>query len=358
MTITVSMRKRQGELSALTLPASVEGAPGTTGATEVPGTHPAGGAAGIGRAHAKAIVLGEHAVVYGAPAIALPVPQLTVTARAGWSSHSGDDGGDLSFTMSGSASRAVVTQASHSLRRLVGAFKERMGVHDGPPLQVGLNGAIPPGRGLGSSAANSRAVVMALAGLFGRELTEDMAFDLVQTAENMTHGRASGVDAMTVGASAPLLFQAGRARRPAIGCDDVFIVADSGTAGSTKEAVELLRAGFGQRAGAREAFVQRATRLVDQAGRALAEGRPAELGARLTDYHELLHDAGLSTDRIDTLVRAALAAGSHGAKITGGGLGGCVLVLASPQAAGRVTQQLLEAGAVRTWAVPLRGRRP
>ncbi|MFB7248844.1 mevalonate kinase [Streptomyces populi] len=336
----------------------MEGAAGTAGAAKAPGAHPGGGAVGVGRAHAKAIVLGEHAVVYGAPALALPVPQLTVTARARRSSHPGDGDG-LSFTVPGSAPRAVVDRACHGLRRLVGAFRERTGVHDGSPLEVCLDGGIPPGRGLGSSAANSRAVVLALAGLFGRELSEDMAFDLVQTAENVTHGRASGVDAMTVGASAPLLFRAGRARPLAVGCDGVFIVADSGTAGGTKEAGELLRAGFGRRAGAREAFVRRAARLAGRAARALAEGRDAELGTQLTHYHELMRDAGLSTGRIDALVHAALAAGSHGAKITGGGLGGCVLALASPRAAGRVTQRLLEAGAVGAWAVPLeRGRRP
>ncbi|MFE6894354.1 mevalonate kinase [Streptomyces sp. NPDC057694] len=329
----------------------MEGAPGTA---KAPGAHPAGGVVGIGRAHAKAIVLGEHAVVYGAPALALPVSRLTVTARA---AHSGGDGtgDDLSFTMPGSASPAVVAQASLSLRRLIDAFMARAGVRGGPPLEVSLDGAIPPGRGLGSSAANSRAVVLALAELFGRELTEDTAFDLVQTAETMTHGRASGVDAMTVGAKAPLRFRAGRARPAAVGCDDVFIVADSGTAGSTKEAVELLRGGFERRAGAQEKFVGRATLLVDRACRYLAEGRPAELGGCLTGYHELMHDAGLSTDRIDTLVRAALAAGSHGAKITGGGLGGCVLALASPQSADRVTSHLLEAGAVQAWTVPLKG---
>ena len=56
---------------------------------------------GVGRAHAKAIVLGEHAVVYGAAAIALPVPQMTVTASAAWSPQSSEDPGDVSFTMMG-----------------------------------------------------------------------------------------------------------------------------------------------------------------------------------------------------------------------------------------------------------------
>ncbi|MEV6962745.1 mevalonate kinase [Streptomyces sp. NPDC051207] len=311
---------------------------------------------GIGRAHAKAILLGEHAVVYGTPALALPIPQLTATASAGWSSHACDARGGLSFTMTGSASRAVVTLASDGLQRLAAAFAERMGLVRMPHLDVILDGAVPPGRGLGSSAANARAIVLALADLFGRELSEATAFELVQTAENMAHGRASGVDAMAVGAAAPLLFQAGRAEELAIGCDGLFIIADSGTAGSTKEAVELLRDGFRREAGAEETFLSRAAQLVEEARRALADGSPEELGARLTRYHELLRAAGLSTDRIDAMVEAALRAGSLGAKITGGGLGGCVLALTQPEQAGEVARRLHDAGAVQTWVVPLRRR--
>lgn len=328
----------------MTLPTSVEGVSENRRARSV----------GIGRAHAKAILLGEHAVVYGTPALALPIPQLAATANAGWSSHASDTRGGLSFTMTGSASRAVVTLGSDSLQRLAAAYKEHMGVPGSPHLDVILDGAIPHGRGLGSSAAMSRAIVLALADLFGHELSEATVFDLVQTAENMTHGRASGVDAMTVGASGPLLFQAGRAEELAIGCDGLFIIADSGTAGSTKEAVELLRDGFRRETGAEERFLSRATQLVEEARQALADGSPNELGSRLTDYHELLRAAGLSTDRIDAMVEAAMTAGSLGAKITGGGLGGCVLALTQPEQAGEVARRLHDAGAVQTWVVPLR----
>ncbi|MFD3923691.1 mevalonate kinase [Streptomyces sp. NPDC058595] len=329
----------------MTLPTTAEGLPESPRARSV----------GIGRAHAKVILLGEHAVVYGAPALALPVPQLTVTASAGWSSGASGGQGGLSFTMTGSASRALVTQASDGLRRLTEEFVARMGVTGGRSLEVILDGAIPHGRGLGSSAAVSRAVVFALADLLGRELTESVAFELVQTAENVAHGRASGVDAMAVGAPGPLLFKAGRATEPAVGCDGLFIVADSGVPGSTKEAVGMLRAGFARRAGAQDRFVGRASELTEAGRRALADGDPGELGSRLTDYHELLRAAGLSTERIDTLVEAALEAGSLGAKITGGGLGGCVIAQTRPEQAHEVTRRLHEAGAVQTWVVPLKG---
>nr|BAE78977.1 mevalonate kinase [Streptomyces sp. KO-3988] len=310
---------------------------------------------GIGRAHAKAILLGEHAVVYGAPALALPVPQLAVTARAHRSGRESDGPGDVSFTMAGSPPRPMATQASDGLRRLIAEFTAALGTDAAPHLDVTVDGAIPPGRGLGSSAACARAVVHALADLHGREVTESETFDLVQTAENVAHGRSSGVDARTVGASAPLLFCRGEVQELSIGCYDLLVIADSGVLGRTKDAVELLREGFQRHDGAQERFVQRATRLTEGARRALADGRPQELGARLTDYHDLLRAAGLSTRRIDALVDAALAAGSLGAKITGGGLGGCVIALTREEQAGEVIQQLHGAGAVQTWVVPLRG---
>nr|WP_203607972.1 mevalonate kinase [Streptomyces anulatus] len=309
---------------------------------------------GIGRAHAKAILLGEHAVVYGAPALALPIPQLTATASVGWSPHSPDGPHDMSLTMTGSASRPMVTQASESLRRLTAEFRASMGVTDRLHLDMVIDCAIPPGRGLGSSAACARAVVLALADLFDRKISQSTAFDLVQTAENVTHGRASGVDAMAVGASVPLLFQAGEAQELAVGCEGLFIIADSGVVGRTRDAVELLREGFLRHPGSQERFVLRASVLTEEARHAFADGRPEELGSRLTEYHELLRTAGLSIDRIDTLVEAARTAGALGAKMTGGGMGGCMIALTRSWQASEVTRKLHEAGAVQTWVLPLR----
>ncbi|MFD8572203.1 mevalonate kinase [Streptomyces sp. NPDC059639] len=310
---------------------------------------------GTGRAHAKAILLGEHAVVYGAPALALPVPQLTVMASAGWSHGTTEDLYDVLFTMTGSASRPLVTEASCSLGRLVAEVKTFLGVSDSPHLDVIVDCAVPPGRGLGSSAACARAIVLALTDLFGREVPEDAVYDLVQTAESQAHGRASGVDARAVATSAPLLFQGGEVSELPIACDGLFIIADSGEEGRTKDAVAQLRAGFEQQAGARDKFVRRSGELTDEARRALAEGRPEKLGTCLTDNHELLRAAGLSTDRIDTLVDAALDAGSLGAKITGGGLGGCAIALTRMGQAREVIRRLHEAGAAQTWVVPLKG---
>ncbi|WP_225801853.1 mevalonate kinase [Streptomyces sp. NK15101] len=334
---------------------------------------------GVGHAHGKAILLGEHAVVYGAPALAIPVPQLTVTATATPRPASGDGTDQVTFALAGPGFVSETPFSSSGLRTLAAEFEKWAGV-DGLSAEVVIDSAIPQGRGLGSSAACARAAVLALADLLGRSLDAGATFDLVQASEKVAHGRASGIDALATGATSPLLFRAGTGRelplptagngsshapwrtdggtdgRPP-GFDALFVIADSGASGGTKEAVELLRSGFERAPETLEAFVGQVSDLTYAALDDLERGRWSDFGARLTENHRLLREIGISTDRIDALVEAALAAGSPGAKISGGGLGGCMIALADgPDHAEAVVNRLRETGAARTWTVPA-GRR-
>ncbi|MEV6752854.1 mevalonate kinase [Streptomyces sp. NPDC051214] len=332
---------------------------------------------GVGRAHGKAILLGEHAVVYGAPALAIPVPQLTVTAKATRHSCPGDGADEVSFSMKGAGSAGPTPLATDGLRRLVAEFKEMTDVVGRMCVDVLIDCTIPQGRGLGSSAACARAAVLAFAELFDRRLDAQAVFDLVQASEKVAHGRASGIDALATGSTAPLLFRAGTARElplslpgdgPAhpqrqtghstgtsrhVAFDGVFVIADSGVGASTRHAVERLRRKFERDAEARTDFVDKVSSLTDAAADDLAHGRRGDFGARMTENHRLLRGIGLSTDLIDALVDAAIAAGGLGAKISGGGLGGCMIALVEePRRAQAVVRRLRETGAIRAWVVP------
>jgi mevalonate kinase len=299
---------------------------------------------GSGRAHAKAILLGEHAVLHGSPALAIPVPQLAVAALA------------TRFAEPGVTSFLVQEQNrtrpcfSVGLQRIASALADSSG---GRRTEVLLGSRIPAGRGLGSSAACARAVVLALAAASGHELTQREVYELTQLAENVAHGQASGVDALTTGSNTPLLFENGTAEQVHIGFDGLFVIADSGVAGQTKDAVHLVRDAFEQWPGAREHFVGTVSELVRSAVRELADGDAIGFGRSMTECHTALRDLGVSTSLIDTMVDVAVSAGALGAKISGGGLGGCVVALADrPQAASSVSRALYEAGATRTWTVP------
>lgn len=312
--------------------------------------------AATGRAHGKIIVTGEHAVVYGAPALALPVPALS--CRATVICRDRHRPGPIRLHRDGrrpdEPAHPSGTDAPDELLRLVGAFARRAGIAEPPGLDVFLDSTVPPARGLGSSAATARATVHALDGLFATGLSDREVFELIQVAEHAAHGRASGIDALATGATGPLLLVDGRTHSPAVGADCRIVVADSGTGCATRKAVGMLRDAFTRAPGRRTEFLDRSTELTRSALGALREGRLTELGLRLTDCHALLAGLGLTTDRTDALVETALAAGALGAKMSGGGLGGCVIALAAtPEAAETVAGRLAREEGVRTWTVPV-----
>lgn len=311
------------------------------------------GSMGTGRAHAKVILLGEHAVVYGAPAIAIPLPQLTVTANVVRLSHPTAGSGEIAFTPA-DAAPPMAEETVASLGDLVARFKEVAGIDDPAPLSLLVDCMIPPGRGLGSSAACARAVVLALADLFDRELDADTVFHLVQTAETTAHGKSSGIDALVTGATGLIGYTSGVAQDLVCGFDGVFVVGDSGVSSRTKDAIEHVQRAFEADPQTEAQFMRRVRSLTDEGLRSLTGGQAEIFGAKLTENHALLRDIGLSTDHIDALVDTALRAGGRGAKISGGGLGGCMVALTeSPEDAAAVAAALRAAGVVATWLLPV-----
>ncbi|WP_161500868.1 mevalonate kinase [Embleya scabrispora] len=326
-----------------------------------------GGAAaqgvGEGRAHAKVILLGEHAVVYGAPAVALPVPGLGCRVRVARRDRDGHGLLGFRFTPvppgvpSGSPARLPRTPEGvipEGLRILSEAVLRLTGPRIAPGVDVHVESGVPLGRGLGSSAACARALVHALDDLFELGLGEDVVFRYVQMAENTAHGRASGIDAWTTGANGPVLLADGRISTPPVGADCWIVVVDSGTGASTREAVGMLRERFAKDPGRRDAFLAHSTALARRALFDLEHGRLRELGSALTDSHTLLAGLDLTTDRTDSLVDASIRVGALGAKMSGGGLGGCVIALlpdrtAADTAAARLTRE----HGVRCWITPL-----
>ncbi|WP_433561908.1 mevalonate kinase [Nocardia sp. CA-151230] len=298
---------------------------------------PAADTLGTGRAAAKLILLGEHVVLYGRPAISLPVPQVGVTATA--------------YRTRGTAARLDDTAVS---RLAIAAACRHLRVpEDG--MAVAVDSDIPSERGLGSSAAVAAAIIRAVAELWDRKLSDETLFALIQESETRAHGNASGIDARTVISPAgPLWFQDGLARPlPVADSADraVLVVADTGVAGSTRQAVATVRGRLSELGAEGEALLERAGKLTHGAAEDLRLGRFADLGRAITAAQRLLVRLGVSCPAVDELVSAALAGGALGAKLSGGGLGGCVIALATDAPAVRTA--LLAAGAQRCLEVPL-----
>ena len=304
--------------------------------------HPAGDGTGTGRAHAKAILLGEHAAVYGAPALAIPLHGLGVTATVTPAAeiHIGSE----LFTGPAGQAPARLWPVLTAIRSALDHQVTLTGA------QVRIHSSVPYERGLGSSAAVAAAVARAVANLGGRDLPPDLLYAIVQEAERVAHGNPSGLDARAVTAGGPIRFQQGEATTVQVGAPLVFTLADSGASGSTAQAVAQVRARRDADPRAVDGVITEIAALTEAATADLTGGRMAALGERMTQTHHLLAGLGVSDDRLDTLVAAAEAAGSPGAKLTGGGQGGCIIALAtSTEHAEELGTALQAAGAPRTW---------
>ncbi|WP_425954012.1 mevalonate kinase [Xylanimonas sp. McL0601] len=306
-----------------------------------------------GTAHAKAVLLGEHAVGYGAPAIALPIPALTVRARA----RRVRRGGRLRSALY----QGPLAAAPASVGPALTAVRATLDAVGGAAAGIGPDGVdlrieshVPPGRGLGSSAAVAAAVVEAVAGACGAALDPQTRHELVQECERVAHGAPSGLDARTVVSSAPLWFSGGSVAELSVGAAGVLVVADTGTAASTLDAVAGVRELRRLRPGTAGAALAALSDLTVAARDDLAVGDLPALGSAMDEAHRLLATLGVSSAGLDHLAEQARRAGALGAKLTGGGRGGCVIALADDDtAAARLAAQLRAAGAHAVWTLGL-----
>ena len=305
---------------------------------------------GHGQTWAKAILLGEHSVVYGHPAVALPLQDLRMRATATPTSGAS--------TLSNLDYSGPVNQAGARFASVARAFevaREFSGCLD-QAFEIVTVSDFPHERGLGSSAAAAGAIIRSVLDASEREAGADELFALTQMAEQIAHGKPSGLDAAATCSPCPIRFQGGQMRPLSQRIENAWlIIADSGVHGSTREAVGGLRRRYendpdniGPRISCLGTLAQNAINALDRAD------APA-LGATMDEAHAVLAELSLSLPLLDELTEAARGAGALGAKLTGGGLGGCVIALATGEPAVRHVRTALErAGAAATWSYRMR----
>lgn len=296
----------------------------------------------------KLILIGEHAVVYGHPAISLPFTHAHVACTA--TLHRSSATIETSLYSGPLRDTPGVLEG---LKALVPATLQRIGRPPDVHASIKLESTIPHQRGLGSSAAASVATVRALYEAAGESLADVQLLELVAIAEGIHHQNPSGVDAATIVSGRGVYYQKGEHAKyitPPTGI--TIVVADTGTPSNTRQAVQTVRALHDTSVRTRQA-IQELGELTRLAKIQLTEDQPEQLGHTLTQGHELLQTLNISSPKLDTLVRSAIAAGAYGAKLTGGGQGGCMLAVCSPSNTSIITQALKAAGAAQTWSMEL-----
>jgi len=302
-------------------------------------------------AHApgKAILFGEHAVVYNRPAIAVPVHQVRVKAAVFANPKGQPDEIWIEAPEIGLKAWLANLPETQALAILFARFKEALGVAYLPALRLTIHSTIPVAGGLGSGAAVSVAVARALAGFVGRTLTNEQVSALAYEVEKKHHGTPSGIDNTVITYGQPIYFQRGQPFElihP--GAPLTLVIADTGIKSNTALAVGGVRQRWQAQAGRYEALFDRVGHIAAQARQLIESGQIQPLGSLMVENHDLLCEMGVSIPQLDKLVESALQGGAWGAKLCGGGLGGNMLALVEPDAAPAVALALSQAGAVRT----------
>jgi mevalonate kinase len=313
----------------------------------------------IASAPAKLILCGEHAVVYGQPAIALPLP--AVRARVGIEAAPVGTGIRL-HTPDLGASWALHAQPDHPLSELVRATLHTLRHHSpdprdpAPDLTITICSDIPIASGLGSGAAVASALVRALAGYLGHTLSTAQVSALVYQSEQRYHGTPSGIDNAVIASEQAIWFVR---QQPAPLVEPLrlaaplhLVVGDTGVRSETRLPVGALRARWQAAPAHYEALFDEVGALVAQARALLEQGdsRPdwrAALGALLNRNQDVLVQLGVSSPELERLVDAARAAGALGAKLSGGGWGGVMVALCEPARSEQVAAALHAAGATQ-----------
>ncbi len=302
----------------------------------------------ISTAPGKVILLGEHAVVYGRPAIAVPVSQVQAQAQVedappgqGITIVATDLGREFQPAQVDAQDREAVALA-HTVRNTL----DRLGRRNQPDLRITISSTVPMGRGLGSGAAVATALVRALVAHFSGYLTSRDISDLVYQTEILHHGTPSGIDNAVVAFGKPLYFVRGQ-------LDEVFwlgrpfwlVIGDTGVRSSTRDVVADVRRGWEENKPAYEAHFTAIGTLVEKARQAMVEGDLAELGRLMNANQRELRAIGTSSVELERLTVAALDAGALGAKLSGSGRGGNMIALVEEGRCSAVQAALAAAGA-------------
>ena len=299
----------------------------------------------------KIILMGEHAVVYGRPAMAAPVFQVQATATLTVEDDAAElwiDAADINrrFALSMAAAADPLAQAV----RLTLTWLQR----PAPGGELHVRSTIPVAGGMGSGAAVSTAIVRSVAAWAGQTLPPAAVSALAFEVERLHHGTPSGIDNTVIAYAQPVWFVKGQPPQPfAIPHPCWLVIASTGIASPTRETVGDVRRQWESDPARFEGLFDQVADLVNAGRAAMQVGDWSSLGALMTANHAILGQMGVSAPILDRLAAAANAAGAFGAKLSGGGRGGNVLALVDPAGAAVVAQAMHGAGATSVIMTPV-----
>jgi len=274
----------------------------------------------------KLILFGEHAVVYGQPALAVPVPDLQVCVDITPLDNTRDRIRILAPDIDQQVWLDELPE-DNPLARIITRTYEALAIKPAS-IQLRITSSIPVAAGMGSSAAVSIAIVRALAAFAGKSLPPEQQSKLAFDVERIHHGSPSGIDNTVIAYNQPVWFIRGQQPEPFhIPVALPLVIADTGIHTPTSEAVAHVRRQFEQHETATRVILDQIGNITRQARVSLNRGDLHSLGSLMNENQSLLRSLGVSCPALDKLILTSLEHGALGAKLSGAGLGGNMIAL-------------------------------
>jgi mevalonate kinase len=298
----------------------------------------------VAYAPGKVILFGEHAVVYGQPAIAVPVTQVQARATV----ETDPEGQGITIIAEDLERSYSLEQAppDDALPAIVVSTLERIGVGTKQNLTITVSSTIPIARGLGSGAAVSTAIARALGKHFGNQMSPQAISNLVYETEKIHHGTPSGIDNTVIAFEKPVYFIKNQkmeifsVKRPFL-----LAIADTGIASPTRIAVSHVRRAWEKEREKYEEIFDEIGTIAEMGRQAIERGEIETVGQLMNENHRLLQLIGVSSLELESLVEAARQGGALGAKLSGAGRGGNTIALVTQETRSQVDMMLRLAGA-------------
>jgi mevalonate kinase len=293
----------------------------------------------------KIILFGEHAVVYGRPALAVPVTQVHADVDISDSSRPGIwiDAPDIDLH-----AELNSLPSDHPIAAVIHNFLFISRLSPFPNLGIKITSTIPVASGLGSGAAVTVALTRALSSHLSYSMTDEEVSVFTYEIEKLHHGTPSGIDNTVVTYARPVYFVKGQTIETfTVGEPFTIVIGDTGISAPTKESVSDVRKLWEADKAKWENVFDEVGEIAKNARNAIESGKWKELGSLMNQNHTLLQEMTVSSPELDALVSTARKAGATGAKMSGGGRGGNMIALIETDGADSVFEALVTAGAKR-----------
>ncbi len=283
---------------------------------------------GRGVSHSKIILMGEHSVVYGYPAIAIPLKNIQMECIV-----------ERSRVPFFHNEKDTLSTAVHTALKYLSRKNEN--------IKYKIISDIPPKRGMGSSAAVSIAAIRGVLDYFNRKVDNVILEKLVNEAEIIAHNTPSGLDAKTCLSDSAIKFIKNKGfKNIDMNLGAYLLIADTGIHGHTRDAIMNIK-NMGNKA---LPMLEKLGKLAEETEKFIEKKDVVNIGKNMIFAHEELKMLGVSIEKSDILVKTAIAEGAYGAKMSGGGLGGCIIALMESREKTEMTaKKLMEKGAVNIW---------